>query len=427
MKILYKQSLHYIFYSIWTFCTLSYLMFFLFPTFIFSTEIDVKGFVDTYHAVRIKKPNDFISSRTRLRMEMGVQEDNTFLFTSCNAVHNNILSSLSGIELREAFMEYTSESWDFRIGRQIIVWGKAFGIQITDIISPMDYTEFLARDYDDIRMPVDSLKVRILRDSINLEMIWLPVFTPSILPEGDNPWAVKPNMSSDINVTYFQDIIPCRKFCNSEIGGKVSFYFPGVDMAVSSFYTWADLPVMDKSISHDTNNTTNVIIQPHYHRLSFAGLEFSIPFNEFVLRSETAFYYGKHFEPEALSEKLFKKNTINYLIGLDWSPYGNWMITAQFVDNFILDYNELIDNEEHTMVVTLNASKKLLRETLALLTMFYCGINGKELFNRTSTDYALTDAIHVLTGFDIFSGNSDGMFGQFKDNTEVWLKAKYSF
>lgn len=409
------------------FCIALIFIFQLFPLTVFTAELDVKGFVDTYHAVRTKKPNDFISSRTRLRMEMGVQQNDTFLFTSCNAVHNNMLSSLSGIELREAYMEYASESWDFRIGRQIIVWGKADGIQITDIISPMDYTEFLARDYDDIRIPVDSLKVRVLRDSINFEMIWLPVFVPSILPKGDNPWAVQPKLSSNINVTYSQDIIPGKKLCNSEIGGKISFYFPGFDMAVSSFYTWTDLPVMDKSISQDINNTTNVIIQPHYHRLSFAGLEFSIPFNEFVMRSETAFYYGKYFEPEALSEKLFKKNTINYLIGIDWSPFGNWMITAQFVDNFILDYNELIDNEEHTMVVTLNVSKKLLRETLALSTMFYCTINGEDLFNRTSTDYALTDAIHVLTGFDVFSGDNNGMFGQFKDNTEVWLKAKYNF
>ena len=168
----------------------------LISTSLFGVNFEPQGFLDTYYSVRMHDPYDYLSSRTRLRLEAWITKEKTSLFASINAINNNVITSNSGIELREAYMEYVSESWDFRIGRQIIVWGKADGMQITDIISPMDYTEFLARDYDDIRMPVDSLKVRLLGDSVNFEMIWLPVFVPSILPEGDNPWAVKPEMSS---------------------------------------------------------------------------------------------------------------------------------------------------------------------------------------------------------------------------------------
>ena len=71
-------------------------------------------------------------------------------------------------------------------------------------------------------------------------------------------------------------------------------------------------------------------------------------------------------------------------------------------------------------------SKKLLRNTLTLSTFGYVGINERELFDRTSMDYALTDEVHLLAGIDVFVGD-EGIFGQYEDNSEGWMKAKYSF
>ena len=42
----------------------------------------------------------------------------------------------TGFDLHEAWLEYAAEGWDMRLGRQTIIWGKADGVQITDIISP---------------------------------------------------------------------------------------------------------------------------------------------------------------------------------------------------------------------------------------------------------------------------------------------------
>ena len=385
-------------------------------------QLEVGGFVDSYHAVRIKEPNDFLSSRNRLRLEAHTEFDETYLFVSFNVMHNYILPEQTGTELREAWFDYTSDNWDLRIGRQIIIWGKADGIQITDIISPMDLTEFLARDYDDIRMPVDAFKFRYLPEKINFELIWVPNFQGAVLPGGDNPWAVGTEFPADLNVTYENPLIPEKKLSNSEFGGKISFYLPGIDLALSSLYTWDKFPVMNQTRIDDDS----LSVRLEHHRLTFVGLEFSTPYHEFVIRGEAAYYKGKYLEPASFDDRLMKKNTINWLLGLDWSPGGNWSLSAQFADNFILDYDKKIFNKEDTMISTLNISKKLFRETLTISSMGYLGINDKDCFTRSSMDYALTDELHLLTGVDIFIGDK-GMFGQFKDNNEVWVKAKYSF
>ncbi len=111
----------------------------------------LKGLVDTYHAFRSEKPNDWMSSRTRLRGEVGKNFAGSSLFVSFNATYNALLKERTGFELREAYLDHRQEHWGFRLGRQLVIWGAADGVRITDLVSPMDMTEFLAQDYDDIR------------------------------------------------------------------------------------------------------------------------------------------------------------------------------------------------------------------------------------------------------------------------------------
>ena len=72
-----------------------------------SAQDDLKfkfsGFADTYHAVRSKSPNDFMSSRSRLRTEIEASKGKSYLFASLNSVYNNIVEDETKIELREAF------------------------------------------------------------------------------------------------------------------------------------------------------------------------------------------------------------------------------------------------------------------------------------------------------------------------------------
>jgi hypothetical protein len=38
----------------------------------------------------------------------------------------------------------------------------------------------------------------------------------------------------------------------------------------------------------------------------------------------------------------------------------------------------------------------------------------------------VSDALRLSVGVDIFCGD-DGQFGAYQDNSQVWIKAKYSF
>ncbi len=396
-------------------------MYMLFPHPV-QAQYTVRGFVDSYHAIQVHAPNEYLSSRNRVRLEMFAENDIGLAFFSMNAIQNNVLKSQSGVELREAYMEYGADHWDMRIGRQIVVWGKADGVQITDMISPMDYTEFLARDYDDIRIPVDAFKIRGLMNKATLELIWLPTFQSAILPETGNPWVVESDLPEDMDIIYKTSLEPENTFKSSEIGGKISFYLSGIDFSLSGLYTWDKFPVY--RIMDVTDN--QVYMRKEHHRLAFIGGAFSIPKNAFVVRGESALFMGKKIKTESLPGDLFDRNIWKWLLGVDWYPGNNWTLSAQLTDTFIPDHREIMSDKEHTVFSTWNVSRKFLRETLTINTFAYIGMNHGDFFDRSSLTYALTDELHLSTGIDWFSGDK-GMFGQYNDNREFWIKAKYSF
>jgi len=384
-------------------------------------DMQFRGFVDTYHAAQISNSNDFLASRSRLRGELSKLNGNSYFFASVNAVYNSTLPELTQIQFREAFMEYTANNWGFKAGRQIIIWGKADGLKITDIISPMDLTEFLAQDYDDIRMPVNGIVLNTFGNNWKLDLVWIPLFESYILPDANNPWGID---YSEYGITLDEANEPEFNLSNMEYGGKLSFYLSGIDFDISALHTWNKAPVY----SYYYDSTSTFHMKPEHHRMGFIGLGFSKALNAFILRGEGAFNFDKSFTPNInnYDEGILKRNSINYLVGIDWYPGNEWTITGQFSDEYILDYTNEIDLPEHTMISTFGISKKIFRSTLSLSTFGYIDIKEGEFFKRTSVDYSVSDNIHIIGGVDLFYGD-EGTFGQYEDNSQMWIKAKFNF
>ena len=56
--------------------------------------------------------------------------------------------------LRELYVDTTGGGWDFRLGKQQVVWGTADGIKLLDIVNPTDYRELNQNAFEDSRIPV---------------------------------------------------------------------------------------------------------------------------------------------------------------------------------------------------------------------------------------------------------------------------------
>jgi hypothetical protein len=281
-----------------------------------------------------------------------------------------------------------------RAGRQIITWGVADALRLTDIISPMDYTEFLAQDYDDIRIPVGGLRLRYSREKWSAEAVAIPVSSFFDLPtDATNPWSVGPiPIGSE----------PKRKAYNMEYGGRLSFFLSGIDFSFSALHTWNKQPVLCNGVGE-------------YQRMTMLGGDVSVPVGKFVVRGEVSEYLDE------LQSGGARAASTNALVGLDWYAGNDWTLSAQYSHKYVV-----LGKHRNTGLSTLRIQKDLLHNTLALQTFAYIDVTNGGIFNRLSADYALNDQLHAIVGYDLFHADS-GMFTVYKKNSELFVKLKYSF
>ncbi|QGY47583.1 hypothetical protein GM418_29115 [Maribellus comscasis] len=401
-----------------------FLLIYYFPIFSFAQDDNLQfrfsGFADTYHAVRSREPYNFMSSRSRLRTELDITKGKSYMFASLNSVYNSLVESEPKIELREAFFQYTTNNWDFKVGKQIVIWGVADGLRITDIISPMDYSEFLARDYDDIRIPVNAFRLMYIKPNYNFELVFVPVSEFFVLPvKEENPWSITHSFETPYQVD--MDNTPAQNLKNSEFGSRFSFYLSRIDFSVSALHTWNKMPVFNYGYSQ---NGDTLLLDENYSRMDMLGIDFSLPVSKFVIRGEVAQYFREL--QEINNNRFIKKNTTNILLGVDWYAGNDWTLMAQYYHKLINNYEKSMTNDKNTAYTTLSISKKIFRSTLNLESYSYVDLINKASFTRFSCDYSVTDQIHFMAGYDWFNGDN-GMFSYYKDNSEYWVKAKFSF
>ena len=116
--------------------------------------------------------------------------------------------------LRELYIDTRFSDWDFRIGKQQVVWGTADGIKLLDIINPTDYRELVQNTMEDSRIPIWMLKAeRNVGDSGNIQFIVSQVEEnkiPGLNSNGDSghPFIMKGVDTITGRVNGFQSIAP---------------------------------------------------------------------------------------------------------------------------------------------------------------------------------------------------------------------------
>ena len=165
---------------------------------VFAYEIDVGGKAEIFGTTYFhdKQAADSASLDLRLLPELKLRADKFLVYMQGDLrvdteEASNGLSEYDGkrsiIALREAFLRYSGDVFDVKIGKLIFDWS------VTDTVSPSD--NFGARDWLDIieweRTGVPAIDLRIGSDAF-AEFVYVPRLVPSILPEPKTRWSALP-------------------------------------------------------------------------------------------------------------------------------------------------------------------------------------------------------------------------------------------
>ncbi len=372
---------------------------------------------------------------------------------SHDALDGDFFSDGLSISLNELWIDYTDSFWGIRVGRQKAAWGKADGIDITNVLCPSDMSSLQAMTSDDGKLAVDAIRLSLNGNSFTADAWWIPFFTPASLPlnEGNSlrkyvvPQNVEypvPAMGTTLTlpVTISRLEKPELALWNGEYGLKLSGYFSALDVSLYGFFGWDDIPLLDYGMTFSAPSVPDGInVSGEYKRMGMIGADAALPLGETVLRLEAAFFPMRHFQKSAESiiqnqmtgtdgEYSEKHNELSALAGLDWMPSG-WTLTAQYYCDVVFgNLDSLERSDAYTHGATVSVSKSLVNETLELSLAGVIGLNDFDSMISPSVKYSLSDQISLSGGAYIFmpGPDRDGKYGAYKNLSSIFIGAKFS-
>lgn len=423
---------------------------FLFST-LMNAQIELHGFMRNYSAFRTSSPYKALMMRNRCQLNGEIWKGDVYGYASLDFSHNPVLgSAATRQELRELYLDIYSSWVDFRIGKQQVVWGKADGYFINDIVNPLDLSFFLLQDFEDIRQATTMFNTKLHSGNHSLEFLLIPEFRPMLLAvEGDwvfpypdtVTYALSSQMSYTLPVEYREDVLPQYALREAEIGLKLNTFLLGTDLSLIYLHIRERKPVMTKQLLMDSTGfiPKSISLTPTHPWVDFYGFNFARPLGPFVFRGEGGYYPSRYFDyiPENQSELmtsnfLTRRPFLQGMLAAEYQLTGDIDLGMQYIHERILDYAEYLIADEDNRLVSFLLRGRFRNETLLpyLLTLY--NLDNESYLSRLLLDWKYADSFTITLGMDLLGGEQDAAsgqfnFGQFAENDNVYLKLTYDF
>lgn len=390
---------------------------------VIADEVSINGFLKNYDSARLNGDEELFR-RNWLRLDLEYKPDVAKLYASLDFINDN-LSDVNVFKqrLREAYIDFPVGPVDLKVGKQQIVWGKADGIFITDIVNPFDFRDnFLVYDFPDMRIGLNSVKATYYYQDTGLELVWIPTFVPHQLAPPGEPWAFA-FPETLINPIIKPSVLPDNSLSNSEVGARLLTRLKGFDVTLNYLHVWDDVPALHKRIG------PGIKVTPQFYRLHVPGYSVANAFGSFVVRSEGALFLERFFDTINLTKDggLAKKPYLIYMLGADYRISENWLLLGQFIQSIIFDYDEPILQDHVQNSVTLRLSAELLDNSLTPTIFMFYNFHDNDIWFWPKVTYKILDGLNGTIGAHIFGGDKQELFGQFNENDYAYFEVQYSF
>ena len=315
----------------------------------------------------------------------------------------------SEIELFDAYLEgKILDNLDFKIGRQIVVWGRSDTIRVTDILNPIDNRRPGMIDIEDLRLPVTMAKFDYFVGDWRITPIAIleQRFSKSP-PFGSDFYPVplkKPEDKSYSDVNYALSV-----------GGE----FTGWDVNFYAAKTRDDAGYLD----------LNSKATWKHDKVTMVGSALNVLSGSWLFKSELAYFDGLKYS--TTGDKEFKRTDL--LFGVEYNGITDTLISYDISSRHIHSYNKRLLEEQNPLKKydyqhALRVSSDFLNATIK--ANYLISLYGEKLdeggFQRAWVKYDLLDGVNINLGVVDYIGGSK-LFDSIKNNDLIFVDISYSF
>jgi len=345
------------------------------------------------------------------------------------------------LHAREAFLSYTNESMELKIGQQIIPWGKSDGINPTDYLSAKDYT-FLNPDDEVRRIGAPSVLLGITpkkgASPVNFQFVLQtrPAWSRLLIADSSIP--------TGVTVQKNPSELPLISQEGLQFATKISYFAPQFDFSLSYFRGSVAMPYFDW--------TGSAVVAKHAIESAVGG-DASFTYDTYVFRFESALHMPDNGTDQNIDFGTVQPWHWDSVVGAERPVGDDFRIQIQGFYRNNLYYKNPADFVGATPQIT--AVKRALGRANALILNYlqkeqvgstlrfayepessqwssdvfligYFG-SGNDFLLRPQISFKPIEGLRLLTGADLYGGVATRPLGSLKEFSSYFFEAKYVF
>jgi len=348
--------------------------------------------------------------------------DNTSIKVEARATSPAIgrSSPKSDASLVEGYASLNAGRWDWRLGHQIVAWGRADGINPTDVVSPRNTTVLLPFDVDQRRGIWGAMGTYALSSETSLSLLWKTDFEPTGI-------AIPADERSNYQ---FQE--PDHQ--QAQWGMRLNRAGDDVDWSVSLFRGHSLLPNAGPD-----QPAPGMPLRLTYPLITMLGADLAKNFGAFGTRFEAAYTVPVN-TPRAQEPGL--RRNLYVVAGVDRTFFPRLNVNVQAFVRHAWGLPNALDGQYTTAQgfnaatfmqqrpwvhgLTLRVSNAWLHDTLEAEVFVQRFFRDDDTFVQPMVTYAFSDAVRGTVGAQYYAG-SGAQFGPMKRNRGLFAELRYSF
>ncbi len=361
--------------------------------------------------------------RVQLKLELSSPDGRAGALARLDLFHDAIGDDF-GLDLREAYVDVGGRRISARLGRQVVTWGLGDLLFINDVF-PKDWVAFLTgAPLEYLKFGSDAAKVGAYAGSFGAETVISLVFTPDRVPGPDRLFYFDPMPSITDRVTGR----PGANFDDMQLAGRVYARLGRYEVAsyVSKGFWGMPAGRPDQAVP------TRLVFT--YPRLQTYGGSLQGPLRAGVFSLEAG-YYDSRDDPTG-SDPTVENSQTRWLAAYQFQPQEDLTLAFQYYGEAMRQHDAYLQTlppglparDQVRQVTSVRVTQLRRHQTLRLNLFVMASPTDRDAYINPSVRYNVTDELWLETGANVFWGRDrHTFFGQFEENSSVFLVARYEF
>ncbi len=394
----------------------------------YGESLKIHGFFQGNYSANLDGSNldggDFKWAEEKLQLKVSADIKSFYFFLKGELSYDHI-SEEPESELREGYLDYLSENWDLRLGRQIITWGLGDLIFINDVF-PKDYESFFSgRPMEYLKIGSDAVKIGIYPDIISAELVIIPFFEPNNFPRKNRFRMFNPMPS----VTNRSKEEPSTNFENTEIALRLYRDIAGFD---ASLYFYRGF-FRQQSMLPDSLSAPTMLTLFH-PELSVYGASIQGRVLDGIISIGAGFYDSR--EDRNGKDPMIPNQSSRYLLGYQKQLWEDFTVGFQYYTLYMHDYGNYKENipsgfpaeKKLQDLFTIRLTQLFMHQTLKISFFSFWSSSDGDYMLIPEIKYNFTDHVWAALGANIFGGGEEwNQFGSLDKDDNFYVQIRYEF